>query len=256
MDENHAKEFVTCLNALHFVHKNCEKELPIYWNVRQDTWWLDLAPSYFAEHQIKESLWNCPNSLTFDSYKELDLIDKIRLIDLNKSPPRYLDCINDENAFKNKKFYFDSDGKSIEYLNDWISSSTSSLLNHKLTNNSSSNELDESSSLNKLTQESKAVQINFQDNNQENASLNENGNSFKNEKRLAEVEEDEEDNFILISNSNQQQQQQDSSFSDSDPISIGNAESSTDLPMPGQLKATDSLLLLNQIGNENTIISK
>ena len=47
---------------------------------------------------------------------------------------------------------------------------------------------------------------------------------------------------------------QQDSLSDSDPISIGNPESS-DVPMPGQLKATDSLLLLSQLGLDNTIIS-
>lgn len=85
--------------------------------------------------------------------------------------------------------------------------------------------------------------LNYHDNNYTQLfSFSECSDAFHKESKTVQTEH--------FADSNEQQD----SLSDSDPISIGNPESS-DVPMPGQLKATDSLLLLNQLGLDNTIIS-
>lgn len=95
------------------------------------------------------------------------------------------------------------------------------------------------------------MQIDFEENSSLRDSFSfKDNNSLKDERQ---TNENTNNNFMMSHCSTQTQQD---SLSDSDPISISNVESSTDIPMPGQLKATDSLLLLNQIGNDNTIISK
>jgi hypothetical protein len=80
--------------------------------------------------------------------------------------------------------------------------------------------------------------------------------------KLNDFLEDEEDMNLesknSISKANKKEdfyQYQDSSLSDSDQM-ISTDPTSSDVPEPGKLKATDSLLLLNQIGNENAIIGK
>lgn len=122
MDEENSKRFVTCLIGLYnVVCKDENRELPVYYNLPTPIW-KDYAPNYFAKHQTKASAWNYVNdlSLLYDANNQLDWNSIETKIDLRTPPPRYIDIVKDENN-TNTRFYFDSNGKSIEFLNDWKS---------------------------------------------------------------------------------------------------------------------------------------
>ena len=259
MEEKDAREFIVCLNTFYALqYKDDNKQIPIEESIELP-WWSDLAPNYATtKHTVKPSLWSYPaerlenqleNGLDLFSLVNhrpvLDLnslYNGVKTIDLSQKLPAYSKCIDDDCLTKNSKFYFDSKGDPIDYLNDnhWSAD--------KLNNNSISNEFI------RKEQESKYVQhdsdfledeeySSSKEDQEDDDSSEQPNNSQLSDGQFNGVKADEKDIYLHLTNQE--------SLSDSDPIS-------NDLPMPGQLnlKATDSLLLLNQIGNDDTIMSK
>lgn len=119
MDENHSREFVNCLVGLHAAHqKNAERPLQVYWNLRSNLWWKDLAPCYFGAHRVKVSLWNYPNDVALldRETEQSPTVQGIRSLDLRELPAH---IVNDERNLaannQNSGFYFNVDGASVEY---------------------------------------------------------------------------------------------------------------------------------------------
>lgn len=123
MDENHSREFVNCLVGLHTAHhRNTEPPLQVYWNLRSNLWWKDLAPCYFGRHLVKQSLWNYPNdvSLLDGDVEQTNsaLLGRTRELDLRQLPPHIVnDARNLAPNNQNSGFYFNANGASVDYRN-------------------------------------------------------------------------------------------------------------------------------------------
>ena len=123
MDENHSREFVNCLAGLYAAyHKSAEKELSVYWNLRSNLWWKDLAPSYFGKHLAKVSLWNYANDVALldaeSGLREQISFSQTRSLDLRELPPH---IVNDERNLapnnQNSGFFFNANDASVGYRN-------------------------------------------------------------------------------------------------------------------------------------------